>query len=135
MKKGIIGLLSLLLMFNIHATPRKELTINSGWYFHKGNIGVENNSFDSPQWTRINLPHTWNNLDAFDDEPGYYRGIGWYAYSFRPNQNWKGQDIILHFEGANQVAEVYVNNQPVGKHIGGYTAFNFNITQYLDYEK
>src|SRR5579875_605849 len=98
MKKGLILLLSLLMVASVYATPRKELTINSGWYFHKGNIALENNNFDSREWTKLNLPHTWNDLDAFDDEPGYYRGIGWYAYAFRPNQGWKGQDIILHFE-------------------------------------
>jgi beta-galactosidase len=135
MKKGFFLAILLLLVANVYATPRKELTINDGWYFHKGNIALENNDFDAPLWTRLNLPHTWNNLDAFDDEPGYYRGIGWYAYAFFPNVIWKGQDIILHFEGANQVAEVYVNNQSVGKHIGGYTAFNFNITPYLAYGK
>lgn len=135
MKKGILLVLSLLMIAGVYATPRKELTINGGWYFHKGAIALENNNFDSGEWTRLNLPHTWNDLDAFDDVPGYYRGIGWYAYTFRPNKNWKGQDIILHFEGANQVAEVYVNNQLAGRHTGGYTAFNFNITPYLNFEK
>jgi beta-galactosidase len=135
MKQGIFVTILLLFVATVYGTPRKEITINDGWYFHKGNIALENNDFDTPQWIRLNLPHTWNSLDAFDDEPGYYRGIGWYAYTFFPNVNWNGQDIILHFEGANQVAEVYVNNQSVGKHIGGYTAFNFNITPYLSYGK
>lgn len=135
MKKGFIVALALCMITSVFASPRKELTINTGWYFHKGNIALENNNFDSPEWTKLNLPHTWNNLDAFDDEQGYYRGIGWYSYTLRPNKNWKGQDIIIHFEGANQVAEVYVNNKLVGTHIGGYTAFNFNITHLLDFEK
>jgi beta-galactosidase len=135
MKKGTILIGLLMLMASAFATSRKQLTINSGWYFHKGNIALENNDFTSQDWTKLNLPHTWNNLDAFDDVPGYYRGIGWYAYTFRPNETWKGQDILLHFEGANQVAEVYVNNKLAGTHIGGYTAFNFNITQYLEYGK
>jgi beta-galactosidase len=133
MKKVFIAALSLLLIAGVYAAPHEDITINSGWYFHKGAIALENNNFGSEDWTRVNLPHTWNNLDAFDDVPGYYRGIGWYAYTFHPNQNWKGQDIILHFEGANQVAEVYVNNKLAGRHIGGYTAFNFNITAFLDY--
>lgn len=135
MKKIFIAALSLTIIANVYASPHKELIINSGWYFHKGNIALENNNFGSQEWTRLNLPHTWNKADAFDDVPGYSRGIGWYAYTFRPNQNWKGQDIILHFEGANQVAEVYVNNNLVGNHVGGYTAFNFNITQYLNFDK
>ena len=135
MKKVFIAALSLLLAARVCAAPapHEELTINSGWYFHKGDIALGDERFGSADWTRLNLPHTWNDRDAFDEVSGYYRGIGWYAYTFRPNINWKGQDILLHFEGANQVAEVYVNGKLAGSHIGGYTAFNFNITALLNY--
>lgn len=67
--------------------------------------------------------------------PGYYRGVGWYAYGFIPNGQWKDRRVILHFEGANQVAEVFVNGTPVGSHTGGYTAFNFDITRHLEFGK
>ena len=46
-----------------------------------------------------------------------------------PNFN-KGK-LILHFEGVDQICDVYVNKTKVGKHIGGYTKFSFDITKYV----
>src|SRR5436305_10874957 len=40
--------------------------------------GFENSDLDDSQWQKVNLPHTWNDKDAFDDEPGYRRGPSWY---------------------------------------------------------
>jgi len=37
--------------------------------------------------------------------------------------------LILHFEGVDQVCDVYINNKKVGKHIGAYTKFSFDITE------
>ena len=44
-----------------------------------------------------------------------------------------GKRIFLHFEGVNQVADVFVNNAFVGRHEGGYTAFTFDITKYVKF--
>ena len=42
--------------------------------------------------------------------------------------------VILHFEAVDQICEVYLNEQFVGKHIGGYLPFSFDITDYLKFE-
>ena len=39
--------------------------------------------------------------------------------------------VLLHFGAVDQVAEVYLNRQIVGKHVGGYEAFSLDITDYL----
>lgn len=39
--------------------------------------------------------------------------------------------LILHFDGVDQMCDVYVDNQKVGSHVGGYTKFEFDITQYV----
>jgi beta-galactosidase/beta-glucuronidase len=44
-----------------------------------------------------------------------------------------GKRIFLHFEGVNQVADVFVNNAFVGRHEGGYTAFTFDVTKYVKF--
>lgn len=133
MKRILLTTLFLLTIAPLLRAQRLSLTINSGWYFHQGEIALSDNDFGSGEWSRVNLPHTWNRHDAFDETPGYYRGAGWYAYKFVPNEQWRGRNIILHFEGANQVAEVFVNGNRVGSHTGGYTAFNFDITGELTY--
>jgi beta-galactosidase len=95
-------------------TSRKVMSINQDWSFHK-----ENNS----TVTQVNIPHTWNAFDVMDDEPGYYRGIGWYKKKLALKPEWKNKKISLYFEGANQETTVYLNGKKVGSHIGGYTAF------------
>ena len=82
---------------------------------------------------RFHLPHTWNAQDVMDDEPGYYRGDGWYKKTIYVPANWKEKEVYLYFEGAAQVAEVFVNGKPVGKHIGSYNAFSFSISTYLNF--
>ena len=39
--------------------------------------------------------------------------------------------VILHIGAADQRAEVFLNNKPVGSHKGGYEAFSFDITDAL----
>lgn len=55
----------------------------------------------------------------------------WYNTTFSVNPKWRGKHVILNFEAVDWQAEVWVNDQYVGKHTGGYTHFNFDITQYL----
>lgn len=40
-------------------------------------------------------------------------------------------NIMLHFGAVDQIAEVYINDTFVGKHVGGYLPFNFDITAFL----
>ena len=42
-----------------------------------------------------------------------------------------GKRAILHFEGIDQIAEIFINNEFVEKHIGGYTSFSLDVTNFL----
>ncbi|MEI6950529.1 glycoside hydrolase family 2 TIM barrel-domain containing protein [Paraflavisolibacter sp. H34] len=112
------------------AQQRVSSTINSNWYFLKGDTTKK--SAANP-WIPVSLPHTWNAADVMDDEPGYYRGDGWYKKTIYVPAGWKEKEVYLYFEGAAQVADVFVNGKPAGRHIGGYTAFSFPISSYLYY--
>ena len=39
--------------------------------------------------------------------------------------------VLLHFLGVDQIADVYLNGQHLGQHIGGYLPFEFEIKEYL----
>lgn len=43
----------------------------------------------------------------------------------------ENERVILHFEAADFLTYVYVNEQLVGTHKGGYASFEFDITDYL----
>jgi beta-galactosidase len=104
-------------------TGRTRLGFNEQWSFSK----------DEKTWENITLPHTWNAKDVTDDDPGYYRGFGWYKKELKTNPNLIGKEIFLCFEGANQETEVYVNGRLAAKHAGGYTGFNVPLRQLLKF--
>jgi beta-galactosidase/beta-glucuronidase len=43
--------------------------------------------------------------------------------------------VILHFGAVDQIAEVYINGEYVGEHIGGFLPFSFDIKPYITGKK
>lgn len=107
----------------------QKITINSNWQFHRGGIEKARNP---DKWEPVNLPHTWNALDVLDDKPGIYTGECWYKKQLYLPGPMRQKQVYIYFEAANQDATVFLNDQRVGTHHGGYTAFCFNITKYLN---
>ena len=115
------------------SAQRAQTLVNDGWRFWDGDgEGLEAPGLDDAAWEPVDLPHTWNADDAFDDEPGYRRGAGWYRRTLRLEAPRSGGRTFLHFEGANQVADVWVNGAHVGRHVGGYTAFTVDVTDAVE---
>jgi beta-galactosidase len=114
---------------------RIQFTINEQWKFtrHENDNFILKNYNDS-DWSIVNLPHTWNKTDAFDENKTYFRGNSFYRKKISLNPEWKNKKIFLLFEGANQVTDLYLNGKYIGEHKGGYTAFTFDITSFLDFE-
>ena len=107
-------------------------TINEAWKFSKDDvIESEKVGFSDENWTVVSIPHTWNNEDAVDETAGFYRGACWYRRNVFIGNEAKGKNTLINFDGANQEVELYINGKRVGKHIGGYTAFNFDITSFI----
>lgn len=116
-------------------SPRSEQTIDDGWRYRAGGVSfAESPKTDDSNWQRVSLPHTWNAQDPFDDTPGYRRGIGWYRKTLTLDSSLRAKRVFLHFEGANQVARVYVNGAFAGEHRGGYTAFTLDVTRLLRFD-
>jgi len=129
----LIGILVGGLIYPAQA-QRQIKSINNTWDFYKGNITDYPGSDDQTiKWEAVNIPHTWNADDVMDDEPGYYRGVGWYKKKLYIPENWKNKDVYVFFEGAAQVAEVFINGKKVGQHIGSYNAFSFLVSTHLKF--
>lgn len=55
----------------------------------------------------------------------------WYRRLINKPRQKAGDRVILHFGAVDWQATIYVNGKEVGSHIGGYTAFSFDITDEL----
>lgn len=102
------------------------------WSFQKGKINyVEKLSFSDNEWDIVKTPHTFS-MDAIENT-GYYRGESWYRTFKEIPTSMQNERIFIRFEGVGHEAEVFVNEKKVGKHIGGYSAFCFEITNLVKF--
>ena len=114
--------------------PAKVTSLNDQWKFSKDkNNTPQGAGLARLPWENIRLPHTWNAMDVLDDEPGYYRGAGWYKRKLKTGPSFKDKQLFISFNGAGQETEVYVNGQLAGRHIGGYSKFIIPISKWLNY--
>jgi beta-galactosidase len=102
---------------------RQKISLNNDWEFK-----LESNPTD---WEHVNIPHTWNNIDMQTQRNNFYEGLGLYRKNFTPDSTHQGKRIFIRFEGVASVMELRINDQFVGNHFGGYSAFAFDITEYL----
>ena len=56
----------------------------------------------------------------------------WYHREFSYQDDGTESRVILHFGAIDQRATVSINGKEAGKHRGGYTAFELDITEYLE---
>jgi beta-galactosidase len=93
--------------------------INDGWLFAK----------DKPEnFLPVSLPHDWL---IYDVNKLYESGLGWYQRELDTGFIAEGQRVFLHFDGVYMDSTLYVNGSKVGEWKYGYTAFEFDITDYL----
>ncbi|MBF4473031.1 glycoside hydrolase family 2 TIM barrel-domain containing protein [Flavobacterium sp. HJJ] len=110
---------------------QKIETINEFWRFERSDINLASDpSFNDTDWKVVNLPHTWNADDALKTN-NYYQGIGWYRKKLIATIL-ENKKYCIFFEGALQDIHLFVNGKEVGRHQGGYSAFRFDITSYLN---
>ncbi|HEY6245009.1 MAG TPA: glycoside hydrolase family 2 TIM barrel-domain containing protein [Pyrinomonadaceae bacterium] len=78
--------------------------------------------FDSSQ--QLQVPGDWNSQDQ---RLLFYEGTLWYKRSF-DYQKKDRKRLFVYFGAANYVADVYLNGEKLGRHEGGFTPFDFEIT-------
>lgn len=76
----------------------------------------------------INVPGDWNTQK---ENLYYYEGTVWYKKSFDIENFKSSKRYYLHFGAVNYRADVYVNGKKLGTHKGGFTPFNFEITNFV----
>ena len=129
--KLVLGLFTTALsVFNAEAqtsSGRIRIPINDKWKF-----GITNSIYKKHKDTIVTLPYTWNANEVLNSTTNYQRATAIYTKKLKFDNNWLTKRVFLYFEGANSVANVFVNKQFVGEHKGGYTKFCFEITKFLN---
>ena len=87
-------------------------------------------AFDDSAWENVRLPHTVR-IEPPETAFHYFQGLCWYRRHILPDAAWRGKKVSLLFEGAMQVAEVWVNGRHVLTHRGGYLPFTVDLTDAL----
>jgi len=65
---------------------------------------------------------------------GYYRGACWYERALDIPAEWRGKRrVFIRFDAASTVARTYINKVSLGEHRGAFTAFCYEITDYVNY--
>jgi beta-glucuronidase len=72
----------------------------------------------------LNVPGDWNTQR---DSLLFYEGSVWYKRSF-DFAKFPKKRVFVHFGAANYNASVYLNGEELGQHEGGFTPFDFEIT-------
>ena len=83
--------------------------------------------YNFAQTPTLQVPGSWG---MQVEQLHWYEGTVWYQRKlhYRKPAN---KRLFLHFEAANYESHVYVNGKKAGTHKGGFTPFDFEVTQLL----
>ncbi|MVZ64931.1 beta-galactosidase [Sphingobacterium sp. DK4209] len=130
------------------AQSRIEQSFNENWRFYKANNSTFFTDFENgqkyyesqSQWTKlevwedITLPHTYNAIDMQKDR-NFFEGKAVYTKTFDIDPSAKERRTFIKFEGVGAIAKLYINDNFIGEHKGGYSMFTYEITNSVNYDK
>ena len=83
--------------------------------------------YDFDRSPKLKVPGDWNSQD---EKLLFYEGPMWYQryFSYQKKAN---KRVFLYFGAANYLSRVWLNGTKLGEHGGGFTPFNFEVTEQL----
>lgn len=109
------------------ATPTRELVNLDGLWDFATDTGPR------PWLSRLGsgleaaVPSSYNDLFV-DPTIRDHVGWAWYQRTVHVPRGWDGQRIVLRLDAATHAGRVYVDDQLVAEHVGGYTPFEADLT-------
>lgn len=127
------GFLFLMMMHGLYLQAQDQLSIDGQWeiIFDDRNEGREAKWMLSdvfaahPGRRSIPVPAAW---ERFEED---YEGVAFYRKAFEVPADWAGKIIRLQFGAVNYIAEVWLNDEVVGFHEGGFTPFEFRVDEMI----
>ena len=85
--------------------------------------------YDFDKSPTMRIPSDWNTQD---ERLFFYEGTVWFKKSITiKKSDYTASKALLYFGAVNYDSRVWVNGQEAGHHIGGFTPFNFDVTDLL----
>lgn len=111
---------------------RKQwVNLNGAWQFRfdKENSGLEAGWAKGEGFDRqIVVPFPWGSaLSKLPDEAP----IGWYARDITTPADWDAERVFIVVGASDWETQAWLDGKPLGKHQGGYTPFEFELTPHL----
>lgn len=101
------------------SVDERSISLDGDWRFASGAEKA------ADEWTAMPVPSNWNTYTEYAD----YIGDGWYEREAKVPSDWKGQRIYLKFDAVYDIADVWLDEEYLGQHTGGYTPFEFDVTE------
>jgi len=111
---------------------KRDIGFNAGWKFQRGPFSGDSAGFysktgyDDSDWEDVTLPHTPRIEPLVVNDQ--WQGICWYRKRFTIDDIYRDKKVFIEFEGAMQVADVWVNGRHATTHYGGYLPFTIDIS-------
>lgn len=121
---------------------RTKYNFNPDWRFIQTDPGeAQGADYDDSRWNSISCPHTFNDVDTFDDmsegrhngEQNQWRGTVWYRKHFKLPESDSGKKVFIEFESVRQIADVYINGIHLGQNRTGFLPFGYDLTEHLNF--
>ena len=107
------------------------VSLNNGWNFvYEWSEAFLNGEVEGEP---VRLPHTVQEIPLHYASPEYYETVSGYRRKLDILPEYAGKRLFLRFDGAAHIAYVYINGKQVFEHRCGYTAFEVEITDYVNF--
>ncbi|MEW4923737.1 glycoside hydrolase family 2 TIM barrel-domain containing protein [Algibacter sp. 2305UL17-15] len=139
---GKIGYLIVSFLLIVSCSEQNTLIdkqkFNDGWVFKilqddKNDVSFSQVNVDTNNWEKVQLPHTPKIEPKIVNDQ--WQGICWYRKKFRLSDDMKNKTLFLNFEGAMNIAEVWINGEKLMEHHGGYLPFVVDFTDVAIFDK
>ena len=116
-----------------HADTRRRVSrLDAGWKFLREDPdGAYDPVLDDSRWESVGLPHSARTEALVTGPPGspgaQWQGVCWYRRRLRLGPGAGDGEVMLRFEGAMNVADVWLDGERIGGHLGGYLPFALDL--------
>ena len=111
-------------------TGRRVSRLDDGWRFLRADLaGAERPDLNDGSWETATLPHAARIEDLVPSP--HWQGVCWYRRRLRAGPESERRSVSLRFEATMNVAEVWLDGERLGGHLGGYLPFVLEIGPWL----